>query len=137
MSNNSSLDFYDLDSLLTDEERMVQKSVRQFVNARVLPIIEKNYRAGTFPEDLIGGFADLGTAAAGLAEAGLLHGGDQLGGTGFGVRDHGGIRREPPHLGCVDVDTNGFQTIGAIGPARHCRQFHPRSDSDHQIGVRP
>ena len=63
---SSSLDFYDLDALLTDEERMVQKSVRQFVNARVLPTIEKHYRDGTFPNELIEGFAELGLLGANL-----------------------------------------------------------------------
>ncbi|HVO30984.1 MAG TPA: acyl-CoA dehydrogenase family protein, partial [bacterium] len=66
MTNLQNLDFYDLDALLTDEERMVQRSVRQFVNQRVLPTIEKHYRAGTFPEDLIAGFAELGLLGANL-----------------------------------------------------------------------
>ena len=61
-----SLDFYDLDALLNDDERMVRNSVRQFVDARVLPIIEKHYRAGTFPNDLIPAFGDLGLLGANL-----------------------------------------------------------------------
>ena len=33
------VDFYDIDSLLSEEERAVRDSVRRFVDERVLPII--------------------------------------------------------------------------------------------------
>ena len=36
-------DFYDIDSVLTEEERAVRDSVRQFVDERVLPIIGNCY----------------------------------------------------------------------------------------------
>ena len=35
------LDFYDVDSLLTEEERMVRDMVRDFVDNEVLPKIEQ------------------------------------------------------------------------------------------------
>ncbi len=60
------IDFYDLDSLLTDEEKMVRNSVRDFVDKRVLPSIEKHYRAGTFPDELIPAFGELGLLGANL-----------------------------------------------------------------------
>lgn len=60
------LDFYDLDALLNDDERMVQSTVRSFVHQRVLPVIEKHYRAGTFPDDLIPAFGELGLLGANL-----------------------------------------------------------------------
>ena len=31
------LDYYEIDELLTDEERLIRDSVREFVNDRVLP----------------------------------------------------------------------------------------------------
>ena len=34
------VDFYRIDDLLTDEERMVRDTVRRFVDDRVLPIID-------------------------------------------------------------------------------------------------
>ena len=34
------LDFYDIDSLLTDEERMIRDVVRDWVEERILPNIE-------------------------------------------------------------------------------------------------
>ena len=49
MPDPGGVDFLDLDSLLTEEERMVRDSVRSFVNDKVNPIVEKHYRDGTFP----------------------------------------------------------------------------------------
>ncbi len=56
----SALDFYNIDALLTDEERLVRDTVRDFVRARVLPIIGEHFEAGTFPKELIAEIADLG-----------------------------------------------------------------------------
>ena len=56
----SALDFYNIDALLTDEERLVRDTVQTFVRARVLPIIGEHFEAGTFPKDLIAEIADLG-----------------------------------------------------------------------------
>lgn len=62
------LDFYDIDSLLSEEERAVRDSVRAFVNDRVLPIIGDAYVNGHFPTELIGEMARLGVFGANLPE---------------------------------------------------------------------
>jgi glutaryl-CoA dehydrogenase len=54
------VDYYNTDSLLGEEEILVRNTVREFVDDNILPIIEKNNRAGTFPMDLIPKMADLG-----------------------------------------------------------------------------
>ncbi len=54
------LDLYDLDSLLTDEERMVRDMVRRFVDDEVLPIIEQHHRAATFPTEMLKTMGELG-----------------------------------------------------------------------------
>ncbi|MCB1625146.1 MAG: acyl-CoA dehydrogenase family protein [Pseudomonadales bacterium] len=54
------LDLYDVRSLLSEDERMVQESVARFVDDQVLPKIQKHFEDHTFPRDLIGGLADLG-----------------------------------------------------------------------------
>ncbi|HKV58338.1 MAG TPA: acyl-CoA dehydrogenase family protein [Ktedonobacteraceae bacterium] len=53
-------DLYNIDHLLSEEERMVRDTVRKFVNERVLPIIGDHFEAGTFPRQLISEIADLG-----------------------------------------------------------------------------
>jgi alkylation response protein AidB-like acyl-CoA dehydrogenase len=54
------LDLYDLDSLLTDEERMIRDHVRNFVNAEVLPIINEHHEAGTFPTEMLKTLGEMG-----------------------------------------------------------------------------
>jgi len=53
-------DLYNIDSLLSEEERMVRDTVRKFVYERVLPIIGEHFEAGTFPRELIPEIAELG-----------------------------------------------------------------------------
>ena len=53
-------DLYNIDSLLSEEERMVRDTVHKFVNERVLPIIGEHFEAGTFPRELISEIAELG-----------------------------------------------------------------------------
>src|SRR5947209_2442644 len=61
-------DIYNIDSLLSEEERLVQKTVREFVEQRFLPTIEENYEEGRFPADLIKPLAELGVLGANLPE---------------------------------------------------------------------
>jgi len=61
-------DFYDIDSVLAEEERAVRDSVRRFVDERVLPIIGKCYVDGRFPKELIPEMAALGVLGANLPE---------------------------------------------------------------------
>ena len=56
----SATDLYNVDHLLSEEERMVRDTVRKFVSERVLPIIGEHFEAGTFPRDLIPEIAGLG-----------------------------------------------------------------------------
>ncbi len=56
----SATDLYNIDHLLSEEERMVRDTVRKFVSERVLPIIGEHFEAGTFPRHLIPEIAGLG-----------------------------------------------------------------------------
>jgi glutaryl-CoA dehydrogenase len=62
------LDFFDIDSQLSEEERAVRDSVRRFVDERVLPIIGKCYVEGRFPKELVPEMAELGVFGANLPE---------------------------------------------------------------------
>jgi len=56
----SATDFYNIDRLLSEEERMVRDTMRRFVRERVLPIIGDHFEAATFPRELIPEIANLG-----------------------------------------------------------------------------
>jgi len=62
------VDFYDIDSLLSEEERAVRDTVRRFVDDEVLPVIGEHYIAGTFPVELIPTMGGLGLYGANLPE---------------------------------------------------------------------
>lgn len=64
----SEVDFFKLDSQLSDEEKLVRQSVRSFVNERVKPIIADCFEEGRFPFDLIPEMASLGLLGANLPE---------------------------------------------------------------------
>jgi len=60
------VDFIDFDSQLSDEERLVRQTTREFVDREVLPIIEKHCREATFPLHLVPQIAELGFLGAQL-----------------------------------------------------------------------
>ncbi|PYT16892.1 MAG: acyl-CoA dehydrogenase [Acidobacteria bacterium] len=60
------LDLFAVEELLSDEERLVRDTVRGFVTDRVLPIIEKHFRDGTFPRHLVPEMARLGLLGSNL-----------------------------------------------------------------------
>ncbi len=60
MDKFESLDFYAMDDVLSEEERMVRDTVRSFVQDKVIPIISEHARKGTFPTDLIPQMGELG-----------------------------------------------------------------------------
>jgi glutaryl-CoA dehydrogenase len=62
------LDFFNIDSLLSEEERAVRDSVRAFVDERVLPIIGACYVEGRFPKEIVPAMAELGVFGANLPE---------------------------------------------------------------------
>src|SRR3954466_1343890 len=62
------LDFYNIDGVLSEEERAVRDSVRRFVDERVLPIIGDAYVQGRFPKELIPEMGELGVFGANLPE---------------------------------------------------------------------
>jgi glutaryl-CoA dehydrogenase len=62
------VDFYDVDSLLSEEERAVRDTVRSWVDDHVMPVIGEHYIAGHFPKHLVPAMAELGLFGANLPE---------------------------------------------------------------------
>ncbi|HEX6930472.1 MAG TPA: acyl-CoA dehydrogenase family protein, partial [Gammaproteobacteria bacterium] len=54
------MDFYDVRSLLSEDEQMVQDTVGRFVDEKILPVIADCFEAGRFPKELVPEFAELG-----------------------------------------------------------------------------
>jgi glutaryl-CoA dehydrogenase len=60
MTKFQGVDYYNVESLLSEEEILVRNTVREFVDDQVLPVIEKHNRAGSFPISLVPKMAELG-----------------------------------------------------------------------------
>ncbi|MEN8375770.1 MAG: acyl-CoA dehydrogenase family protein [Gemmatimonadota bacterium] len=62
------VDFYDIDSLLSEEERMVRDTVRAWVDDHLLPVIQEAYIGRRLPAELVPQMAELGVYGANLPE---------------------------------------------------------------------
>ncbi len=59
-------DFFGLDEFLTEEERMIRDSVREWVDGEFMPIIEEHNRNATFPQHLVPQLGEMGLLGASL-----------------------------------------------------------------------
>ncbi len=55
-----SLNYMDFDTLLSDDELMVRQTVRDFVEAEVIPVLQEAHRTESFPKHLIPRFGEMG-----------------------------------------------------------------------------
>jgi len=59
-TNYKGVDYFNIDALLSEEERMIRDTTRDFVTKEVIPIIEHHNQAMTYPKELIPKMAELG-----------------------------------------------------------------------------
>ncbi|HKB70232.1 MAG TPA: acyl-CoA dehydrogenase family protein [Thermoanaerobaculia bacterium] len=71
MASFPGVDYLDFDALLNEEQRLVRQTVRDFVDDRVMPIIEDCAWEGRFPKELIPQLAELQLFGSTIAEYGL------------------------------------------------------------------
>ncbi|MCL7936842.1 MAG: acyl-CoA dehydrogenase family protein, partial [marine benthic group bacterium] len=62
------VDFYDVDGLLSEEERAVRDMVREWVESELMPVINEHYTTHSFPKQLIPQMGELGFYGANLPE---------------------------------------------------------------------
>src|SRR5713226_5556162 len=62
------VDFYQIDGLLSEEERAIRDTVRDWVDENLMPVIGEAYVAGKFPKQLVPQMAELGLFGANLPE---------------------------------------------------------------------
>src|SRR5579864_6509460 len=60
------VDFLNLDSGFTEDERLVRRTTRDFVEDNLVPIIEDCFREGRFPRELVPQMGQLGFFGASL-----------------------------------------------------------------------
>jgi glutaryl-CoA dehydrogenase len=68
MPRFTGVDFYEIDSLLNEDERQIRDQVRDWVEDRYLPLVEEAYEKAVFPTEVIREVADMGLLGATLPE---------------------------------------------------------------------
>ncbi|MGH7480763.1 MAG: acyl-CoA dehydrogenase family protein [Longimicrobiales bacterium] len=68
MATFQGIDYFDTDSLLDEEERMIRDTVRAWVDDNLIPVIQDAYIDRRFPRELIPQMAELGVYGANLPE---------------------------------------------------------------------
>lgn len=71
MAKFQGVDYFNIEELLTEEERIARDLARDFVEDEVIPIIEQHNRDGTFPLHLIKKMGELGFFGSNLTGYGL------------------------------------------------------------------
>ncbi len=66
MEKFQGVDYYQMDGLLSEEERMIRDTIRDWVEAEFVPIVADHHRAGTFPVTLISRLGEMGVFGATL-----------------------------------------------------------------------
>ena len=126
------LDFFDIDSALSEEERAVRDSVRRFVDERVLPVIGDAYVQGRFPKELVPEMGELGVFGANLPEE---YGCAGLNNVQYGLimqeleRGDSGVRSFASVQGAL-----AMYPIYAFGSEEQKRQWLPRMAKGDVIG---
>ena len=132
MARFEGIDFYDLDSLFTEEERMIRDTVRAFVADRVMPIIGEAYIERKFPKQLIPELGELGVYGANLPEK---YGCAGLNNVSYGLimqeleRGDSGIRSFVSVQGALVM-----YPIFAFGSEEHRTEWLPKLATGEAIG---
>jgi glutaryl-CoA dehydrogenase len=126
------VDFYDIDSLLSEEERAVRDTVRTWVDENLMPLIGDAYIEGRFPKQLVPGMAELGMFGANLPEE---YGCAGLNNVAYGLimqeleRGDSGVRSFASVQGALVM-----YPIYAFGSEEQKRHWLPRLASGQDIG---
>ena len=126
------VDFYNVDSMLTEQERAVRDMVRRWVDEAVLPIIAQHHLDGKFPLHLVSQMGHLGFFGANLpAEFGCA----ELDNVSYGLimqeleRGDSGLRSFASVQGALVM-----YPIHAFGSDEQKRHWLPRLASGEVIG---
>lgn len=126
------VDFYDINSLLSGDERMVRDATREWVEDRFLPLIGDAYVQHRFPKELVPEIGELGVLGANLPEE---YGCAGLGNVAYGLimqeleRGDSGLRSFASVQGALVM-----YPIHAFGSEEQRRTWLPKLATGDKIG---
>ena len=132
MARFAGVDYFAIESLLSEEQRMIRDTVRQWVDDELMPVIQEAYIARRFPKELIPRMAELGVYGANLPEE---YGCAGLDNVSYGLimqeleRGDSGIRSFASVQGALCM-----YPIYAFGSEEQKREYLPRMAAGEVIG---
>jgi glutaryl-CoA dehydrogenase len=132
MARYQGIDYYELDLLLSEEERLARDTVREWVDDELMPIIGEAYIERKFPKQIIPQLAELGVLGANLPEE---YGCAGLNNTAYGLlmqeleRGDSGIRSFASVQGALCM-----YPIYAFGSEEQKQQYLPKMAAGEIIG---
>ncbi len=125
-------DYFDIEELLSDEERMVRDTIRSFVDEEILPVIEHHYRDGTFPSELPARFGELGIFGSTIPEE---YGGGGMNSICYGLINQELERGDSAVRSCVSVQSSlVMYPIWQYADEELKRKWLPRLASGESLG---
>src|SRR5437660_11503281 len=124
------VDYYRIEDLLAEEERMVRGTIRDWVEAEFLPVVTEHHRAGTFPVNLIPKLGEMGLFGATLKGYGCLG----LNNVAYGLimqeleRGDSGLRSSASVQSGV-----GMYPVYSCGSAAHKAHAPPATATGHRL----
>ncbi|MBX2844562.1 MAG: acyl-CoA dehydrogenase family protein [Flammeovirgaceae bacterium] len=125
-------DFYGIADLLTEEHKLIQESIKQFVEKEINPIIDDCYEKSYFPKHLVKQFGEIGAFGATIPQ--------EYGGGGFDEITYGLIMQEIEKGDSGMRSTVSVQSslvmypIYAFGSEEQKRKYLPKLASGEFLG---
>ena len=125
-------DPFNLEDQLTDEERMVRDTARNYAQDKLLPHVAKAFNDETFDPEIMPQMGELGMLGATVSE--------EYGGAGLGYVSYGLIAREVERVdsgyrsACSVQSSLVMHPINAYGSEEQKRKFLPKLASGEMIG---
>ena len=125
-------DYYLMDEMLTDEQKMIRDAAREWLKAEVSPIIEDAFEEAKFPEQIVPGLASIGAFGPYIPE--------EYGGAGLDQISYGLIMQELERVDSGIRSTASVQSslvmypIWKYGSEEQRQKFLPKLASGEWIG---
>ena len=126
-------DYYAIDDLLSDEQKLIRESARNWVKQNLSPIIEDYYEKATFPKQILPGLAEIGGFGSFIPK--------EYGGHGFDHISYGIVMQELERGDSGIRSTCSVQTslvmypILEYGTEEQKKKFIPKLCSAEMVGA--
>src|ERR1051325_11138178 len=130
--NFKSPDYFNVDELLTEEQRLIRESVRNYVKKEISPIIEDYAQKAEFPQQIVKQLGDLGCFGPTVP---VQYGGGGLDYISYGLmmqeleRGDSGVGRTARGAGC-----SGMFPINEYGTEEQKRKYLPKLANGDWLG---